>query len=203
VKKLLDNFVAIDFETANGDPRSVTQVGAVRVENGKIVANYEALILPESEYDAFTNYFPNCENIVDIYADAMRIGRNWVSVHTELDEFAKGFDFVAHNASFDRRCFYALNDHFKIDNYPTFWDTYMNARRLGVDEAENYKLATLSFYYELTTADEYKIWGHNAFYDAQLCAKLCLKLQELGELVPLKRPKNKNGDDEILKEITR
>ncbi|MDR2082180.1 MAG: hypothetical protein LBP35_00850 [Candidatus Ancillula trichonymphae] len=189
---MLDSFVAIDFETANKDPRSAVQVGAVRVENGELVDNYESLILSEDEYSEYTNYFPNCANVVEIHREALKCGRSWPLVYKELEEFARGMDFVAHNATFDRRCLYSLNKHFDIDNYPPFWDTYMNARRLIRDEVENYKLATLSFFYNLTTPNEYGIKGHSAFYDAGLCAKLCLKIQEFGKLKPMGLPSSEN-----------
>ncbi|MDR1447517.1 MAG: hypothetical protein LBI63_00930 [Candidatus Ancillula sp.] len=185
---MLDNFVAIDFETCNGDPRSVIQVGAVRVENGKILDDYEALILPEDEYGEFTNYFPGCENIVDTYKETLVHGRNWVAVQKELDEFSQGLDFVAHNARFDRRCLYSLNKHFQIENYQPFWDTLSNARRLVTSGIQNYKLKTLSFFYNLTTPSEYEVKGHSAFYDAKLCAGVCLKIQELGELKSMGLP---------------
>ena len=46
----MDNFVAIDFETANFAQSSVCSVGLVIVKDGEIVANYYSLIRPVPNY---------------------------------------------------------------------------------------------------------------------------------------------------------
>lgn len=46
----MDNFAAIDFETANNDRSSVCSVGVVVVRNGEIVDKFYSLIKPEPEH---------------------------------------------------------------------------------------------------------------------------------------------------------
>ena len=46
----MDNFVAIDFETANFAQSSVCSVGLVIVKDGEIVDNYYSLIRPIPNY---------------------------------------------------------------------------------------------------------------------------------------------------------
>ena len=46
----MDNFAAIDFETANGHPTSVCSVGVVVVRDGQIVDTFYSLIHPEPDY---------------------------------------------------------------------------------------------------------------------------------------------------------
>ena len=46
----MDNFVAIDFETANFAQSSVCSVGLVIVKDGEIVDNYYSLIRPLPNY---------------------------------------------------------------------------------------------------------------------------------------------------------
>ena len=46
----MENFVAIDFETANNHPSSVCSVGLVKVKDGVIVDSFYSLIKPEPEY---------------------------------------------------------------------------------------------------------------------------------------------------------
>ena len=46
----MENFAAIDFETANEQRTSVCSVGVVIVRDGEIVDNYYSLIRPEPEY---------------------------------------------------------------------------------------------------------------------------------------------------------
>lgn len=46
----MDNFAAIDFETANNERTSVCSVGVVIVRNGEIVDSFYSLIQPEPNY---------------------------------------------------------------------------------------------------------------------------------------------------------
>lgn len=46
----MENFAAIDFETANFERSSVCSVGIVVVRNGEIVDKFYSLIKPEPEY---------------------------------------------------------------------------------------------------------------------------------------------------------
>ena len=51
----MENFAAIDFETANEQRTSVCSVGVVIVRDGEIVDNYYSLIRPEPEYYTYWN----------------------------------------------------------------------------------------------------------------------------------------------------
>ena len=46
----MQNFAAIDFETANNERSSVCSVGIVIVRNGEIVDSFYSLIQPEPNY---------------------------------------------------------------------------------------------------------------------------------------------------------
>ena len=51
----MENFAAIDFETANEQRTSVCSVGVVIVRDGEVVDNYYSLIRPEPEYYTYWN----------------------------------------------------------------------------------------------------------------------------------------------------
>lgn len=51
----MENFAAIDFETANEQRTSVCSVGVVIVRNGEIADSYYSLIRPEPEYYTYWN----------------------------------------------------------------------------------------------------------------------------------------------------
>ena len=51
----MQDFVAIDFETANSERSSVCSVGIVVVREGEIVQKHYALIQPEPNYYNFHN----------------------------------------------------------------------------------------------------------------------------------------------------
>ena len=46
----MNNFAAIDFETANEQPSSVCSVGVVIVRGGEVADSFYSLIKPEPEY---------------------------------------------------------------------------------------------------------------------------------------------------------
>ena len=50
--KKMNNFVAIDFETANGSRSSVCSVGVIVVQNGEITDSFYSLIHPAPNYYA-------------------------------------------------------------------------------------------------------------------------------------------------------
>ena len=63
----MDNFVAIDFETANFAQSSVCSVGLVIVKDGEIVDNYYSLIRPIPNY-----YNARCSEVNGLHFDDNR-----------------------------------------------------------------------------------------------------------------------------------
>ena len=60
----MQDFAAIDFETANNERSSVCSVGVVIVRDGEIVDKFYSLIKPEPEY---YNYW--CSRVHGLCAD--------------------------------------------------------------------------------------------------------------------------------------
>lgn len=91
------DFLAIDFETANYDSDSACSVGLVKVKDSQIVRQEVFLIRPPSRQFVFTYIHGiTWENV----ARAPSFGRLW----PRIEHFFEGIDFVAaHNASFDRK----------------------------------------------------------------------------------------------------
>jgi DNA polymerase-3 subunit epsilon len=91
-----ENFVAIDFETADRGSDSACAVAMVRVENLEIVARRVQLLRPPRPYFVFT--YIHGITWEDV-ADAPTFAEAW----PELAEFLDGADaLAAHNAGFDR-----------------------------------------------------------------------------------------------------
>jgi len=99
----MQDFAAIDFETANFERCSVCSVGVVIVRGGEIVDSFYSLIQPEPNY---------CE------------------VWKQIEPMIEGLPLVAHNASFDKSCLKASFYTYQMD-YPDyeFLDTLKAARR--------------------------------------------------------------------------
>ena len=51
----MENFVAVDVETANNEPSSICAIGAVKVIDGVITERFYELVKPEPEY--YFRYF--------------------------------------------------------------------------------------------------------------------------------------------------
>ena len=46
----MDNFIAIDVETANRERTSICSIGAVKVKDGIIIDSHYSLVCPEPEW---------------------------------------------------------------------------------------------------------------------------------------------------------
>ncbi|MEY4000673.1 MAG: hypothetical protein RLZZ626_1028 [Actinomycetota bacterium] len=92
------DFVAIDFETANGSPASPCAVGLVRVSGGKIIDNLSTLIQPPFPNDQFSEFNIRVHGIqpADV-ADAP----TWPEALETMLEFIGEDVLIAHNAEFD------------------------------------------------------------------------------------------------------
>jgi len=92
------DFVAIDFETANGSPASPCAVGLVKVRGGKIVDGFESLFQPP----ALHNWFSSGNIAVHGITPAMiESAPQYSEVLTQMLEFVGQDVLIAHNAPFD------------------------------------------------------------------------------------------------------
>lgn len=160
----MQDFVAIDFETANHARTSICSVGAVLVERGEIVGTYYQLVRPEPNY-----YHPCNIQIHGITrhdtARAATFDRVW---EQELKAFIGGRPLVAHNKAFDESCLRATLAFYGIpyDEY-AFYCTCQQARRVLGKRLPNHQLKTVSSYlgYDLQS-------HHHALADAEACAHI-------------------------------
>jgi len=92
------DFVAIDFETANGSRASACQVGLTRVRDGRVVETAGWLIRPPAGHDLFQEWNTRIHGITaEHVVDAL----GWSEQLLDLVDFAGDDVLVAHNASFD------------------------------------------------------------------------------------------------------
>lgn len=163
----MDNFIAIDVETANYEPMSICSIGAVKVVDGVIVDRRYSLVKPEPEW-----YSRGCvavHGITDEMTwDAPTFGRVW----TDWQEWLNGFTLVAHNAAFDHRCIAAACRVYGLESPDEFLCTLTAARRTiprGVCGSRS--LDSLCDFFGISLINH-----HNALDDAEACAKLALIL---------------------------
>ena len=99
----MQDFAAIDFETANSERSSVCSVGVVVVRGGEIADSFYSLIQPEP---------------------------NYYKVWAQIEPLIEGLPLVAHNKAFDEGCLKAVFRVYGMD-YPDyeFYDTLWASRR--------------------------------------------------------------------------
>lgn len=163
---MLNNFVAIDFETANAKRSSVCSVGIVVVENHQVVDEYYSLIHPTPNYYMSINTSIHGLTAADT-AHAPLFPEVWQQIAPRV----RNYPLVAHNSPFDESCLKAVFLAYGMP-YPAyqFYCTCRTARRL-LPDLPNHKLHTVADYcgFDLRA-------HHHALADAQACAHIALKL---------------------------
>lgn len=164
----MDNFIAIDVETANASPASICSIGAVKVRDGVIVDRRYALVRPEPDYYAYFCSKVHGLSDADTW-NAPPFGTVWASWSDWLEDLP----LVAHNAAFDANCIrqacrvYGLEPPEK-----PFLCTLQAARRtIPRGMCASKSLDSLCQYFGIPLKNH-----HNALDDAEACAKLAVVL---------------------------
>lgn len=162
----MQDFAAIDFETANFERSSVCSVGIVVVRSGKIVDSFYSLIHPEPNYYSYL-----CTRIHGLLRKDTEDAPLFPDVWAQVEPKIKGLPLVAHNKKFDEGCLKAVFEVYQMDypDYP-FFDT-LKASRLALPHLANHKLPTVA------SACGYDMENHHhALADAEACARIAMKI---------------------------
>lgn len=158
----MDNFAAIDFETANNHRTSVCSVGVVIVRNNKVSDTFYELIRP------VPNYY--CGWATDIHGltyndtiDADPFPMVWQKIAPAIE----CLPLVAHNSPFDESCLRSVFERYGLP-YPgyEFYCTYRLSRRLFPD-LPNHRLNTVAEHIGFDLKNH-----HHALADAEACAEI-------------------------------
>jgi DNA polymerase-3 subunit epsilon len=163
----MQNFAAIDFETANYNPSSVCSVGIVIIRDGQIVEKIYHLIRPEPEWYSYWN-----TQIHGLTAEDTQNAPVFPHVWAEIAPKIAGLPLAAHNSPFDEGCLRAAHRVYQMD-YPdyTFHCTCRASRRVFGNNLPNHKLHTVAACcgYDLKN-------HHHALADAEACAAIAKKI---------------------------
>ena len=163
-----DTVVVLDFETTGLSPdygdRAI-EIGAVRIEDGEIVARFQELMNPGRRIDSFI------EDYTGITNNMLKDAPPCKDVMHRFADFINGYNLVAHNASFDKR--FLDSELAKISRTYTgeFACSLLTARRIYQD-SPNHKLGTLVDYANIPTDGIF----HRALYDSEMTTKLWLTM---------------------------
>ena len=169
-----DTVIVLDFETSGLSPdmgdRAI-EVGAVRVEAGRITDRFQSLMNPGIRVSGFIEDYTGITNRMLRAAPACR------TVMSRLADFIDGHDLVAHNAAFDRRFLDAECRRIRRRYAGEFACSMLAGRRVYPD-APDHKLGTLVTFNRLPTSGGV----HRGPAGAEMTAHLWLgMLKEIGE----------------------
>jgi DNA polymerase-3 subunit epsilon len=163
-----DTVIVLDFETSGLSPdmgdRAI-EVGAVRVQAGKITERFQSLMNPGIRVSGFI------ENYTGITNRMLRAAPPCKTVMARLADFIADHDLVAHNAAFDQRFLNAECQRIRRRYAGAFACSMLAARRVYPD-APNHKLGTLITFNQLPTSGTF----HRALADAEMTAHLWLAM---------------------------
>src|ERR1700683_1778317 len=166
--------VVVDVETTGwlADAASITEIGAVRLARGELVAEFSALVNPGTPIPPPITELTGITDVM--VATAPAIGE----VRSRFLEFARDSVIVAHNAPFDLGFLQAAAASCGIPWPPcAVLDTAVLARIvLRPGEVTDHKLGTLADHFGCRSGP-----GHRALADATATAGVLAGLLALGE----------------------
>jgi len=167
---MLQNFAAIDFETANQHPSSVCSIGVVIVRNGLITDKIYHLIRPEPEWYSYWNTQIHGLTAVDT-ANAKVFPYVWGKITPKIE----GLPLVAHNSPFDESCLRAVHRVYRID-YPDyeFHCTCRASRKTFGKLLPNHQLQTVAAHCGFDLPNH-----HHALADAEACAWIAMRIRDI------------------------
>ena len=163
----MQDFAAIDFETANGARSSVCAVGVVVVRGGQVADTFYSLIYPYPDY-----FIPQTIQVHGLTMSDVDDAPTFPQVWQQIEPLIEGLPLVAHNSAFDESCLKAVFREYHMP-YPdyTFYCTCRASRRKLGGKLPNHQLQTVAAYcgYDLRQ-------HHHALADAEACAAIALQL---------------------------
>ena len=162
----MQDFAAIDFETANGERSSVCSVGVVVVRGGEVCDRFYSLIQPEPNY-----YTWFCQRVHGLGPGDTDSAEVFPKVWARVAPLIEGLPLVAHNSPFDEGCLRAVMRVYQMD-----WPDY---RFYCTCRAERRTLKFLPTHQLHTVAEAcgYNLKNHHhALADAEACAAIAIQL---------------------------
>ncbi len=166
-----DSFVVLDLETTGLDSEKdgITEVGAIRVVEGKYTEEFSFLVKTSSILSA------QAAELTGITVDLLNEqGKDEKDVLENLRRFCNDFPVICHNAKFDLRFLEIACIRHGIPYWaPKVIDTLQLARR-HVKDVPNYRLQTLLDYFGISDQQQ-----HRALSDCWITLKMLEKLKEI------------------------
>lgn len=165
-------FVVFDFETTGTDlDDKITEVGAVKMVDGKVVSYFSSLINPGK-------HIPNeVQSLTGITDEMVSSAPPFEDVCADFYKYCYGATLVAHNIEFDSRFLKKQSKPLDYIYDNPMMDTLAIAREVVYGVA-NYKLNTLCDKFEIPLVH------HRAYNDAYATAQLFIEIIRLKGSLP-------------------
>ncbi|WP_018133283.1 ATP-dependent DNA helicase DinG [Effusibacillus pohliae] len=169
-------YVVVDLETTgfSAERDSIVEIGAVRIEQGKIVDTWATFVAQDKPLPAF------CKELTGISDEDLAGAPALEEAINRFLQFADGADLVAHNASFDLSF---LNRASEQSGYLPYAGTYVDTWELSqilLPREPSYSLESLAKSRGIVHGRP-----HRALSDALATAELFLQLLEKARKLPL------------------
>jgi len=167
---LLDNYIIFDIETTGLDSSydEIIEIGAIRIENNKVVSKFQSLVKPNIEIDDYISELTGITN--DMVKNAPKIE----DVLPQFMEFVGNEILIGHNVNFDINFIY---DNLYINNYKVlkndFIDTMRLARKL-LPDLSHHRLIDLADYFNIDFSN-----NHRALRDCEITLSIYENLKLL------------------------
>ncbi|MDE6463623.1 MAG: 3'-5' exonuclease [Muribaculaceae bacterium] len=164
----MDDFIALDVETANGHRSSICAIGAVKVRGGVIVDRRYSLVNPEPNW-----YSRMCTNVHGLSDEDTWNAPSFGTVWKDWCDWMEGLPLVAHNAVFDSGCIRAACGVYGLEPPEQPFLCTLQAARKNISRGmlPSKSLDSLCDFFGITLRHH-----HNAMDDAEACAKLAIIL---------------------------
>lgn len=164
---LLSSYIVFDLETTGLSPATerITEIGAVKIENGRITDTFDTFVNPEKSIPA------EITRLTGITDEMVASAPHEVEALEQFFLFCGGCDrLVAHNADFDMGFLRAASNRCGRKESLTQIDTLVMARAM-YPTLKNFKLDTLAASLEVEQQHH-----HRADDDARVLAEIFLKM---------------------------
>ena len=157
----MDNFAAIDFETANNERTSICSVGVVIVRNGEIADRFYSLVHSRTGLLFVLEHPYSWIDTGRILPMLLFFSEVWKQVAPKIEGLPLG---LRSNKAFDEGCLKAVFRTYCMD-YPDydFYCTYQASRKLK--GLRNHQLHTVAGFFGFELENH-----HHALADAEACA---------------------------------
>ena len=164
-----DSFVVFDIETTglNTSYNEIIEIGAIKVENNKVVDTFHKLIKPIRKIPSFIT------NLTGITNEMVEDKEDIKKVLIDFLNFIENNILVGHNVNFDINFVY---DKLVEQELPHLTNNYVDTLRLSrklLKNIRNHKLGDLALYYNISYEG-----AHRGLQDAEITLKVLEKLEE-------------------------